>query len=140
MAYESLDFALDEQIQYQQLRVDFLYDISMFGPAVVSQLPGDFDKRSKVGMAKAKNRAFCISVTGLKLPSMNRRQNSSRLLGTYEEALRGLYEPADADEDAIFLFVYGCMCISISLSHCFQRLIVIITDSFVYFASLPGLA
>ena len=56
MAYKSLDFALHEQIQYQERRVDFLYDISMFGPVVVSQLPGDFDKRSKVGMAKAKNR------------------------------------------------------------------------------------
>ena len=42
-------------------------DVFIFGFVVASQFSGDFGKRSQEEKAKAKNRAFFISVTGLNI-------------------------------------------------------------------------
>ena len=44
----------------------YLDDVFMFGFVVASQFSGEFGKRSQEEKAKAKNRAFFFSVTGLK--------------------------------------------------------------------------
>ena len=58
----------------EKLYVD---NVSTFGPVVASQLPDDLDKCSKEDKAKAKNRDFFVSVTGLKFPIWTERQNLS---------------------------------------------------------------
>ena len=45
----------------------YMDDVFIFGFVVASQFSGDFGKRSQEEKAKAKNRAFFISVTGLNI-------------------------------------------------------------------------
>ena len=60
MAYRSLDFDADKQIQYQELRVEMaklhIDEEFMFGPVVASHLPDDYDTLSEEDKAKAKKR------------------------------------------------------------------------------------